>query len=82
MGKTEYVNELGLLFGKIDGGVRVHYEGDDTEPALFNSIDEAYEEIAEQGIRNGYSPSQMERITYLVSETEYQDQESEYLASL
>ncbi|MBF0350924.1 MAG: hypothetical protein HQM11_07815 [SAR324 cluster bacterium] len=73
-----YIGELEGIFCGFDGHVRVHYEGDDTEPKAYSSFEDALEEVAGQGIKNGYSPTQMEGITYIVSEAEYQAEVAEY----
>lgn len=64
--------ELAELFGKLEGAVRLHWSGDDAEPAAYASLDRALDEVVEQAVIHGQTSEEIEAIAYIVTEAEYQ----------
>jgi hypothetical protein len=78
MTKTTILKDLKEMYGDVEGPMRLHWEGDDTEAKSFDSLETCLDEVAQKAIEQDVSAKQIERIAYIVTEADYQSQEEEY----
>jgi hypothetical protein len=80
--KKTIITELESMFAGTSelGGVRLHWEGDDSEPMHFSTLQDALEEVAVSAIETGRTAREIERLAYIVSEKEYQAECEEKLS--
>lgn len=78
MNKERMKAQLRELYGDMAGVVRLHWSGDDTVPCQFLSLDSALDEIAERAVYTNMSAGEIEKIAYIVTEAEYQEQQREF----
>lgn len=75
---TAMVAELKNLFGDMKGPVRLHWESNEGEAEQFRNLDECLSEVAAQAIERGQTARQVEKLAYILTEAEWQEQENEH----
>lgn len=72
--KIKMIEELKELFEDIEGPVRLHWEGDISEPEYFKNLEDCLSEVADQALKGEYTAEEIERIAYIVSESDHQEE--------
>lgn len=59
------------IFGPDDGPVYLHYEGVEEPATRFDSLSDCLDDVAVAAYDGGYTPEEMEKITYIMDEPEH-----------